>query len=109
MSPFVVTRTYKGKRRKKRPWANIHNVLSEIKNKGEKESVAVFDALFTKNIKIHKSQRARKNYRNKENENSEKVQHKRTMQTKFDTVNLILSFQDLCLDSTFDQILAGPV
>jgi hypothetical protein len=109
MAPVTVTRTYKGKERKKRPWANIHSVVSKIKNKGDKESFDVFDALFTKNIKKHKSPKARKGYRNKENKNAEKVQYKRTVQAKFDTVNLTLSAQDTFLDSTFDRILAGPV
>lgn len=109
MAPIATTRTYKGKRNKKRPWANIQNVLPEIKVKGEKESAAIFDALFTKNIKIRKSQKARKDYGNKENKNAEKVQHKMKIHSKYDLVKLTLSGHDTFLDSTFDRILAGPV
>jgi hypothetical protein len=110
MAPVAVVRTYKGKERKKKgPWANIHNVLSDVKNKDKKESIDAFDALFTKNIKMYKSQKSRKDYGSKENKNAEKLQRKRTSMTNFDPVNLTLSFQDICLDSTFDKILAGPV
>jgi hypothetical protein len=109
MAP-IVSRTYKGKERKKRPWASIHSVLSEIKNSEDKKCVVVFDALFTKNIKVLKSQKIRKDYRDKEKKSdAKKLQHKITIQSEFDTVNATLSFQDRSLSSTFDRILAGPV
>lgn len=110
MAPVKVSRTYKGKERKRRPWAGIHNVLKEIINTEEKEFITAFDALFTKNIKMLKSQKTRKGYRDKENESHTKqLQHKRAIQTDFDTVNATISVQDTFLESTFDRILAGPV
>jgi hypothetical protein len=110
MAPIKVSRTYKGKERKRRPWARIHNVWKEIKNIEEKDSVTFFHALSTRNIKMLKSQKTRKGYRDKENESSAKqLQHKRAMQTDFDTVNATISVQDTFLESTFDRILAGPV
>jgi hypothetical protein len=50
MAPSAV-KTYKGKDIKKRSWANIQIVLSEITDKEEKETISVFEELFTKNIK----------------------------------------------------------
>lgn len=109
MAPIKVSKTYKGKERKRRPWASIHNVMKEIIN-SEKESITAFDALFTKNIKMLKSQKTRKGYRDKENESHTKqLQHERAIQTGFDTVNATISVQDTFLESTFDRILAGPV
>jgi hypothetical protein len=110
MAPIKVSRTYKGKERKRRPWASIHSVLKEIKNSEEKESVTAFDALFARNIKMLKSQKTRKGYREKENKSHAKqLQQKRAIQTDFDTVNATISVQDTFLESTFDRILAGPV
>jgi hypothetical protein len=105
MAPTVV-KTYKGKDKKKRSWANIQNVLSEVINKEEKEPVSVFEALFTKNIKGLKSKRTRKDCRNKENNSHAKhIPYKKRVETKFDVINEISSDHN----STFDRILAGPV
>jgi hypothetical protein len=110
MAPVKVSRTYKGKERKKRPWACVNSVLREIKKGKNEESITAFDALFTRNIKVLKSQKARKYYRDKENKNHvEQLQHGSTIQTEFDTANATISVQDTVLDSTFDRILAGPV
>ena len=106
MAPTAV-RTYKGKDKKKRSWANIQNVLLEIKE--EKESMSVFEALFTKNIKGLKSKRTRKYCRNKENNNHAKqLPYKRRVETKLDIINETSSVGTFH-DSTFDRILAGPV
>jgi hypothetical protein len=110
MAPIAVSRTYKGIERKRRPWANIHNILSEIKDKDEKDSIAAFDALFTKNIKMCRPQNTRKHYRNKENKGPAKeLRNERAVETKFDSVNVTIPVHDTFLDSTFDRILAGPV
>jgi hypothetical protein len=99
-------KTYKGKNRKKRCWANIQNVISEITDKGEKEPISAFEALFTKNIKGLKSKRTRKDGRNKENNSHAKhIPCKRKVETTLGIINKISSDHD----STFDQILAGPV
>jgi hypothetical protein len=99
MAPSAV-KTYKGKDKKKRTWANIQNVLSEIINKEEKESISVFEALFTKNIKGLKSKRTGKDCRNKENDSHwRRLLYERRVEIKLDTSH----------DSTFDRILAGPV
>jgi len=108
MAPRVVKKD-KGKDKKKRSWANIQNVVSEIINKEEKESISVFEALFTKNIKGLKSKRTRKDCRNKENNSHAKqLPYKRRVKTKLDIINETSSF-GTCHDSTFDRILAGPV
>lgn len=108
MAPSAV-KTYKGKDKKKRSWANIQNVLSEVINKEEKESISVFEALFTKNIKGLKSKRTRKNCRNKENNSHAKqLPYKRSVETKLGTINETPSFGTYH-DSTFDRILTGPV
>lgn len=108
MAPSAV-KTYKGKDKKKRSWTNIHNVLSEIINKEEKESISVFEALFTKNIKGLKSKRTRKDCRNKENNSHAKqLPYKRRVEMKLDIINETSSV-GTSHDATFDRILAGPV
>lgn len=108
MAPSAV-KTYKGKDKKKRSWTNIHNVLSEIINKEEKESISVFEALFTKNIKGLKSKRTGKDSRNKENNSlAKQLLYKRRVETKLDIINETSSV-GTSHDTTFDRILAGPV
>jgi hypothetical protein len=108
MAPSAV-KTYKGKDKKKRSWASIQNVLSEIRNKDEKEPISVFEALFTKNIKGLKSKRTRKDCRNKENNgHAKQLPYKRRVVTKLGIINETSSF-GTSHDSTFDRILAGPV
>jgi hypothetical protein len=108
MAPTAV-KTYKGKDKKKRSWANIRNVVSEIINKEEKESISVFEALFTKNIKGLKSKRTRKDCRNKENNiHAKQLPYKRRVKIKLDIINETSSVGTFH-DSTFDRILAGPV
>jgi len=107
MAPSAL-KMYKGKDKNKRPWTNIQNVVSEIINK-EKESMSVFEALFTKNIKGLKSKRTRKDCRNKENNSHAKqLPYKRREERKLDVLNKtssVVTFHD----STFDRMLAGPV
>jgi hypothetical protein len=108
MAPIAV-KTYKAKDKKKRPWANIQNVLSELKNKEKKESITVFEALFAKNIKGFKSKRTGKYCRNENNNHAKQLPYKRTVETKLDIINVTSSVQDTFLDSTFDRILVGPM
>jgi hypothetical protein len=71
--------------------------------------MSVFEALFTKNIKGLKSNRTRKDCRNKENySHAKQLLYKRRVETKLDVINEISSVGTF-LDSTFDRILAGPV
>lgn len=108
MAPSAM-KTYKGKDKKKRTWANIQNVLSEIINKEEKESISVFEALFNKNIKGLKSKRTGKDCGNKENNSHVKqIPYKMRVETKLGIIN-VTSSVDTIHDSTFDRILAGPV
>jgi hypothetical protein len=110
MAPVQVSRTYKGKERRRRAWAGIHNVLKEIKNDYDEKSITAFDALFTRNIKVLRSVKSSKDCSDKENKtNAKQLQHKSITQTDFVTVNATISIQDVFLDSTFDRILAGPV
>jgi hypothetical protein len=109
MAPVKVSRTYKGKGRRKRPWAGIRKVLKDIEKNYDEKSVTAFDALFTRNIKVLKSQKSGKDYSDKENKNRAKqLQYNSIIQTDFDTVNATKSVEDSFLDSTFDRILAGP-
>jgi hypothetical protein len=106
----TAVKTYKGKDKRKRPWASIQNVLSEIKIKEEKESITTFEALFTKNIKGLKSKRTGKDGRNKENNSHAKqLPYKGTVETKLDIINETSSVHETIFDSTFDRILVGPV
>jgi len=108
MAPSAV-KTYKGKDKKKRSWTSIQNVLSEIINEEEKESMSVFEALYTKNIKGLKSKMTRKYCRNKENNSHAKqLPYKRRAETKLYVINETSSVGTFH-DSTFDRILAGPV